>query len=140
MNVTLSHCFVYVLDQDEALDFYTRVLGLEVHTDARMEHMRWLTVVSPEQPDLEINLFVPVSPPVAPDDVETLRALAAKGSLPSLIFRTDDVRATFERVRDAGADVLQEPIAQDYGVIDCAFRDPSGNMVRISQPIAAAAS
>jgi catechol 2,3-dioxygenase-like lactoylglutathione lyase family enzyme len=140
MNLSLSHCFVYVLDQDEALDFYNGVLGLQVHTDARMEHMRWLTVVSPEQPDVELNLFEPASPPVAPDDVETLRALVAKGSMPSLIFRTDDVRATFERVRDAGAEVLQEPIAQDYGVIDCAFRDPSGNMVRIAQSLARAVS
>ena len=140
MTVTLSHCFVYVRDQDEALDFYTRVLGLEVHTDARMEHMRWLTVVSPAQRDVEINLFEPVSPPVAADDVETLRALVAKGSMPSLIFHTEDVRATFERVRNAGTEVLQEPIEQDYGVIDCAFRDPSGNMVRIAQRLAPAAS
>jgi catechol 2,3-dioxygenase-like lactoylglutathione lyase family enzyme len=140
MNLSLSHCFVYVLDQDEALDFYTRALGLQLHTDARMEHMRWLTVVSPDQPEVEINLFEPVSPPVAPDDVETLRALVAKGSMPSLIFRTDDVRAAFERVSDTGAEVLQEPIEQDYGVIDCTFRDPSGNMVRIAQPLAPAAS
>ena len=140
MNLSLSHCFIYVLDQDEALDFYAHALGLQVHTDARMERMRWLTVVSPDQPDVEVNLFEPVSPPVAPDDVETVRALVAKGSMPSPIFRTDDCRAAFERVRDAGAEVLQEPIEQAYGVIDCAFRDPSGNMVRIAQRLAPAAS
>jgi catechol 2,3-dioxygenase-like lactoylglutathione lyase family enzyme len=140
MSFSLSHTFVYVLDQDEALHFYTRVLGLEVHTDARMEHMRWLTVASPDQPDVEISLFEPVSPPVPPDDVDTIRALVAKGSMPSLIFRTDDVRAAFERVREAGAEVLQEPIEQDYGVIDCAFRDPSGNMLRISELLVPAAS
>ena len=140
MNLSLSHCFLYVLDQDEALDFYTRALGLQVHTDARMEHMRWLTVVSPGQPEVEINLFLPASPPAASDDVETLRALVAKGSMSSPIFRTDDCRAAFERVRDAGAEVLQEPIEQAYGVIDCAFRDPSGNMVRIAQRLAPAAS
>jgi predicted enzyme related to lactoylglutathione lyase len=140
MKLTLSHCFVYVLNQDEALAFYTGVLDLEVRTDARMEHMRWLTVGPPDQPDVEINLFEPVSPPVPPDDVETLKALVAKGSMPSVIFRTDDCRAAFERVSDAGAEVLQEPIKQDYGVIDCAFRDPSGNMVRLSQLLVPAAT
>jgi catechol 2,3-dioxygenase-like lactoylglutathione lyase family enzyme len=140
MKLTLSHCFVNVLNQDEALAFYTGVLDLEVRTDARMEHMRWLTVGPPDQPDVEINLFEPVSPPVPPDDVETLKALVAKGSMPSVIFRTDDCRAAFERVSDAGAEVLQEPIKQDYGVIDCAFRDPSGNMVRLSQLLVPAAT
>jgi predicted enzyme related to lactoylglutathione lyase len=135
MTLALSHCFVYVLDQDEALAFYTGVLDLEVRTDARMENMRWLTVGPPDQPDVEINLFEPVSPPVPPDDVETLKALVAKGSMPSVIFRSDDCRAAFERVRDAGAEVLQEPIEQAYGVIDCAFRDPSGNHIRISEPL-----
>jgi predicted enzyme related to lactoylglutathione lyase len=135
MNLTLSHCFVYVLDQDEALDFYTRVLGLEVRTDARMEHMRWLTVGPAGQPEVEINLFEPVAPPTPPDDVEPVRALVAKGSIGALIFRTDDCRAAFERVRDAGAEVLQEPIEQGYGVLDCAFRDPSGNHIRIAQEL-----
>jgi catechol 2,3-dioxygenase-like lactoylglutathione lyase family enzyme len=134
-NLSLSHCFVYVLDQDEALDFYTRVLGMELRTDAPMEHMRWLTVSPPDQPELEINLMA-IGPPVPPDDVEPLRQLVAKGSMGAIIFRTDDCRATFERVRDAGTEVLQEPIKQDYGVLDCAFRDPSGNHVRLSQPLA----
>jgi catechol 2,3-dioxygenase-like lactoylglutathione lyase family enzyme len=134
-NVKLSHCFVYVLDQDEALDFYTRVLGMEVRTDARMDVMRWLTVGSPDQPDLEINLMA-IGPPLPPEDIEPVRQLVAKGSMGALIFRTDDCRAWFERVREAGAEVMQEPIAQDYGVLDCAFRDPSGNHVRISQELA----
>jgi predicted enzyme related to lactoylglutathione lyase len=137
MNLRLSHTFVYVLDQDEALDFYTRVLGMETRTDATMEHMRWLTVGPPGQPEIEINLFAP-GPPMPPDDAEAVRRLLAKGSLGTLIFRTDDCRATFERVRDAGTDVLQEPIEQDYGMLDCAFRDPSGNHIRISQELARA--
>jgi catechol 2,3-dioxygenase-like lactoylglutathione lyase family enzyme len=137
MDLQLSHTFVYVLDQDEALDFYTRVLGMEARTDAPMEHMRWLTVGPPGQPEIEINLFAP-GPPMPPDDAEAVRRLLAKGSLGTLIFRTDDCRAAFDRVRDAGTDVLQEPIEQDYGVLDCAFRDPSGNHIRISQELARA--
>jgi predicted enzyme related to lactoylglutathione lyase len=134
MAITLSHCFAYVLDQDEALDFYTRVLGLEKRADAQMEHMRWLTVGPPDQPELEINLMA-VGPPLPPEDLEPARQLVAKGSMGALIFRTDDCRAAFERIRAAGAEVMQEPIEQAYGVIDCAFRDPSGNHIRIGQDL-----
>jgi catechol 2,3-dioxygenase-like lactoylglutathione lyase family enzyme len=136
MNLKLSHCFVYVLDQDEALDFYTRVLGLEKRTDAPMETMRWLTVGPPDQPEIEINLM-DVGPPLPPEDVEPARQLVAKGSMGAIIFLTDDCRAAFERIRAAGAEVMQEPIEQAYGVIDCAFRDPSGNHVRISEMLPA---
>jgi predicted enzyme related to lactoylglutathione lyase len=131
MELSLSHCFVYVLDQDEALDFYTRVLGFEKRTDAPMEHMRWLTT----QPDLEINLMA-LGPPLPPEDVEPLRELVAKGSMGAVIFTTDDCRGWFERVVAAGAEIMQEPMQQSYGVIDCAFRDPSGNHLRISQQLA----
>jgi predicted enzyme related to lactoylglutathione lyase len=134
MQLTLSHTFVYVLDQDEALDFYTRVLGLEKRSDAQMEHMRWLTVGAPGQPDVEINLMN-VGPPLPPEDVEPLRQLVAKGSMGAVIFRTDDCRAAFERVVESGAEIMQEPMEQSYGVIDCAFRDPSGNHLRISQEL-----
>jgi predicted enzyme related to lactoylglutathione lyase len=132
MQLTLSHCFVYVLDQDEALDFYTRVLGFEKRSDAQMEHMRWLTVGPREQPEIEINLMA-IGPPLPPEDHERLRQLVAKGSMGAIIFTTDDCRGWFERVVAAGAEVMQEPMQQSYGVIDCAFRDPSGNHVRISQ-------
>jgi predicted enzyme related to lactoylglutathione lyase len=134
MQLTLSHSFVYVLDQDEALDFYTRVLGFEKRSDAQMEHMRWLTVGAPGQPDVEINLMN-VGPPLPPEDVEPLRQLVAKGSMGAVIFRTDDCRAAFERVVESGAEIMQEPMEQAYGVIDCAFRDPSGNHLRISQEL-----
>jgi predicted enzyme related to lactoylglutathione lyase len=137
MNLHLSHTFIYVHDQDEALEFYTRVLGMQTRTDAQMEHMRWLTVGPPDQPEIEINLFAP-GPPLPADDAEEVRRLLAKGSLGTLIFRTDDCRAAFERVREAGAEVLQEPIEQSYGVLDCAFRDQSGNHIRISQELAPA--
>jgi predicted enzyme related to lactoylglutathione lyase len=134
MQLTLSHSFVYVLDQDEALDFYTRVLGFETRSDAQLEHMRWLTVGAPDQPDVEINLMN-VGPPLPPEDVEPLRQLVAKGSMGAVIFRTDDCRAAFERVVESGAEIMQEPMEQSYGVIDCAFRDPSGNHLRISQEL-----
>jgi predicted enzyme related to lactoylglutathione lyase len=134
MQLTLSHSFVYVLDQDEALDFYTRVLGFETRSDAQMEHMRWLTIGAPGQPDVEINLMN-VGPPLPPEDVEPLRQLVAKGSMGAVIFRTDDCRAAFERVVESGAEIMQEPMEQSYGVIDCAFRDPSGNHLRISQEL-----
>jgi catechol 2,3-dioxygenase-like lactoylglutathione lyase family enzyme len=137
MNLTISHTFLFVHDQDQALDFYTRVLGMETRSDAQMEHMRWLTVGPPDQPEIEINLFAP-GPPLPPDDAEEVRRLLAKGSLGTLIFRTDDCRAAFERVSAAGVEVLQEPIEQSYGVLDCAFRDPSGNHIRIGQELAPA--
>ena len=134
MQLTLSHSFVYVLDQDEALDWYTNKLGLEVRNDVTMEEvdMRWLTVGAPGQPEVEINLMN-VGPPLPPEDVEPLRQLVAKGSMGAVIFTTDDCRAWFDRVVAAGAEVMQEPMEQSYGVIDCAFRNPSGNHIRISQ-------
>jgi predicted enzyme related to lactoylglutathione lyase len=135
MELKLSHCFVYVLDQDEALDFYTRVLGLEKRVDAQLEHMRWLTVGPPGQPEIELNLMA-VGPPLPPEDIEPARQLVAKGSMGAIIFRTDDCRAWFERVVESGAEIMQEPMEQSYGVIDCAFRDPSGNHLRISQQLA----
>ena len=132
MDLKLSHSFLFVHDQDAALTFYRDVLGLEVRTDATMEHMRWLTVGAASQPDIEINLMK-VGPPVPEPDHDALNALLAKGSLGSIIFVTDDVHKVFETVRASGAEVLQEPIDQGYGVRDCAFRDPSGNQVRFSQ-------
>lgn len=130
MDLTLSHCFIQVHDQDEALAFYRDVLDLEVRVDAQLESFRWLTVGSPSQPEVEIALVA--AGMGHPADEQTLRALLAKGALNGVIFATDDVDATFEKIRAAGAEVLQELIEQPYGVRDCAFRDPSGNMLRFS--------
>jgi catechol 2,3-dioxygenase-like lactoylglutathione lyase family enzyme len=130
MDLKLSHTFVQVHDQDEALTFYRDALGLEVRVDVEFDGLRWLTVGPPSQPDIEITLeTVDMGRP--PTDHQVLRELMAKGSLTGVIFRTDDVDTAFEKVRAAGAEVLQEPIDQPYGVRDCAFRDPSGNQVRI---------
>ncbi|MGW6443526.1 VOC family protein [Lentzea sp. NPDC055074] len=128
----LSHTFLFVHDQDIALKFYRDVVGLEVRTDVTIEDgYRWLTVGPAEQPDVEIGLSL-IGPPVPPTDHEALHALLAKGSLMGMIFELGDVDAKFEQVRAAGAEVMQEPIDQFYGVRDCAFRDPSGNMIRFS--------
>ncbi|ANZ36948.1 bleomycin resistance protein [Lentzea guizhouensis] len=131
-DMKLSHTFMFVHDQDAALKFYRDVVGLEVRTDETVENeYRWLTVGPAGQPELEIGLSL-IGPPVPPTDHEALHALLAKGSLQGIIFEVDDVDAKFESVRAAGAEVMQEPIDQFYGVRDCAFRDPSGNMIRFS--------
>jgi catechol 2,3-dioxygenase-like lactoylglutathione lyase family enzyme len=134
MTLKLSHTFMIVDDQDKALAFYRDVLGLELKNDVPLGDERWLTVASPEQPGVEIVL-VTASMGHSPQDAEALSALLAKGVLGSAIFATDDLAATFERLRTAGAEVLQEPIDQPYGVRDCAFRDPAGNHLRFSQPL-----
>ena len=105
MTTTVSTMFITVDDPDEALGFYRDALGLEVRNDVSSDGFRWVTLLS----------------------------LVTKGSLQAAIFRTDDLDATFEKVRAAGAEVLQEPVSQPWGARDCAFRDPSGNMVRIAQ-------
>jgi catechol 2,3-dioxygenase-like lactoylglutathione lyase family enzyme len=133
MDLKLSHTFLNVHDIDLALAFYRDVLELDLHTDVTMEDFRWATVSPRSQPDLEIGLMNPHMGPAAPD-ADAVLALTTKGSMNGLIFMTDDVDRDFEKIRAAGADVLQEPIDQPYGVRDCAFRDPSGNMIRLSQP------
>jgi len=135
MTITLSTCFIAVDDHDKALAFYRDVLGLEVRNDVSFEGMRWVTVGAPPQPDVSIVLEPPLADPNASaKDREAMAELLAKGLLRAVIFSTDDVDATFERIRAAGGEVLQEPIDQPYGVRDCAFRDPAGNMLRFNQP------
>ncbi|MFJ7775866.1 VOC family protein [Streptomyces yangpuensis] len=134
MNINLSQCFIAVDDHDKAIAFYRDVLGLEVRNDVGFEGMRWVTVGSPSQ-DVEIVLEPPLADPGAPaEDRRAMAELLAKGMLRGVIFSTDDVDATFERIRAAGGEVMQEPIDQPYGVRDCAFRDPAGNMLRFNQP------
>ncbi|MEU9517909.1 VOC family protein [Streptomyces sp. NPDC048224] len=135
MDINLSQCFIAVDDHDKALVFYRDVLGLEVRNDVGFEGMRWVTVGSPAQPDVDIVLEPPLADPNASAaDKEAMAALLAKGHLRGVILSTDDVDATFEHLRAAGAEVLQEPVDQPYGVRDCAFRDPAGNMIRFHQP------
>ncbi|MER6916870.1 VOC family protein [Streptomyces sp. NPDC000594] len=135
MDITLAQCFIAVDDHDKALAFYRDALGLVVRNDVAFEGMRWVTVGSPAQPDVEIVLEPPLADPNASDaDRRAVAELLAKGMLRGVIFRTADCDATFERIRAAGGEVIQEPMDQPYGVRDCAFRDPSGNMLRFTQP------
>ncbi|MFE9837299.1 VOC family protein [Streptomyces sp. NPDC005551] len=135
MDLKLSQCFIAVDDHDKALAFYRDVLGLEVRNDVGFEGMRWVTVGSPLQPDVEIVLEPPAADPsTSPADKLAMAELLAKGVLRGVIFRTGDCDALFERVRASGADVIQEPMDQPYGVRDCAFRDPAGNLLRFNEP------
>jgi catechol 2,3-dioxygenase-like lactoylglutathione lyase family enzyme len=131
MTVNVSAMFIPVHDPDEALAFYRDGLGLEVRNDVSSDGFRWITVGGPSQ-DVDIVLFQPHGGR-SQSEGDALLALVTQGSLQAAIFRTDDLDATFEQVRAAGAEVLQEPAAQPWGARDCAFRDPSGNLVRIAQ-------
>ena len=117
---------VYVHDQDEALAFYVGMLGFRVHTDARNGDYRWLTVQHPEQPSFQLGLFAPGPPVHDAATASTLRAMVAKGAMPPLVMVVDDCRAAYERMRAAGVEFVQEPVAR-YGTVDAGFRDPSGN-------------
>ncbi|CAL9455856.1 VOC family protein [Streptomyces sp. enrichment culture] len=131
MDVKLAQCFLAVDDHDKAIAFYRDVLGMEIRNDVGFEGMRWVTVGSPLQPDVEIVLEPPdASPDASPADKQALNELLAKGLLRGVIFTTPDCDTLYERVRESGADVLQEPMDQPYGVRDCAFRDPAGNQLR----------
>ncbi|OLE77936.1 MAG: lyase [Actinobacteria bacterium 13_1_20CM_2_65_11] len=133
MNLKLRNCFISVHDHDEALAFYRDLLGLEVRLDVKYEGMRW-TTVGPKGQDVNIVLEPPLADPNAPlADRKVMKEMLAKGLLRGVIFSTEDCDATFEHIRAGGGEVLQEPIDQPYGVRDCAFRDPSGNLIRFSQ-------
>ncbi|MGW8374799.1 VOC family protein [Streptomyces sp. ODS28] len=134
-DITLSTCFIAVDDHEKALAFYRDILGLEVRNDVGFEGMRWVTVGSPAQPDVSIVLEPPLADPNASEaDRRAMAELLAKGLLRAVLFHTDDCDATFEKISAAGGEVLQEPVDQPYGVRDCAFRDPAGNMLRFTQP------
>jgi catechol 2,3-dioxygenase-like lactoylglutathione lyase family enzyme len=134
MELTVNHTFLLVSDQDAALAFYRDVLGLQVGADVQWDGMRWLTVVSPTQPGLQIGLMSPHANYASAEDARAAIEVTAKGLIPGLIFETPDVDAAFEQLRAAGAEVEQEPIDQPYGVRDCAFRDPFGNHLRFAGP------
>jgi len=132
MSIELQYCHITVNDVDEALGFYRDALGLEVRNDVASGGFRWVTLGSADQPGVDIVLSEPHAGRSQADG-DALQELLTKGVLPMTIFRVDNLDAAFERVRSSGAEVLQEPIDQPWGPRDCAFRDPSGNMVRISQ-------
>lgn len=137
MTISLQYYHITVLDPEDSLAFYRDTLGFEVVNDVASGGHHWVTLGIPAQPGLEIVLSDPHGGrPQA--DGDSLQELLVKGVLTNIVFRTDDLDATFEHVRASGAEVLQEPTDQPWGPRDCAFRDPSGNMVRFlqAQPVA----
>jgi catechol 2,3-dioxygenase-like lactoylglutathione lyase family enzyme len=131
MPVTVAAMFISVHDPEAALGFYRDALGFEVRNDVKAGEFRWVTVGAPGQ-DLDIVLSQPHGGRSQAEG-DALLALVTQGSLQAAILRSDDLDATFEKVQASGAEVLQEPTAQPWGVRDCAFRDPSGNLIRIQQ-------
>jgi catechol 2,3-dioxygenase-like lactoylglutathione lyase family enzyme len=134
MNITIHSSFLPHTDPEASVAFYRDVLGFEVRLDVGFKDMRWITVGPAGQPDTAIVLHPPaVGNDVTDDERELLRELIAKGSYFGINLATDDLDGDFARIAAAGADVVQEPIDQDYGVRDAAFRDPAGNMIRMQQ-------
>jgi uncharacterized glyoxalase superfamily protein PhnB len=130
-SISCSHLFV--LDQDEALDFYVNTLGLQVHTDADLGFMRWLTVCVPGDPGRQILLEKPGPPAMDEQTAEKARELLTKGAAGGwLMLTTDDARATYEDLKNKGVEFTSEPTEQPYG-IDFGIRDPFGNHLRIGQ-------
>jgi catechol 2,3-dioxygenase-like lactoylglutathione lyase family enzyme len=132
---SISHSGIFVLDQDEALDFYVGKLGLEVSADVDLGFMRWLTVCVPGNPDHHILLQKPGPPTMTEDVADQVRDLVTKGALGLSILTTDDCRKTYDELEAAGVEFMDTPTEQPYG-IDCGFRDPFGNQGRITQPAA----
>jgi predicted enzyme related to lactoylglutathione lyase len=135
MNMKLQNCFLSVDDHEKAIAFYRDALGFEVRNDVKAYGMRWTTLGSPAQPDVSVVLEPPAADPgISASDRAVMGDLPAKGLLGRLVLTTPDVDATFDRVQATGAEVVQEPMDQPYGVRDCAFRDPAGNRIRINSP------
>lgn len=131
----LTHATLWVHDQDEALAFYTEKLGMEVRADATIAEMgnyRWLTVGPARQPEVQFILTVPGPPVVDPENAALLTEFVAKGLIGSFHLSTDDCRATYEELKSRGVEFSMEPTEMPYG-IDAQFRDPSGNLLRITQ-------
>ncbi|HTZ87251.1 MAG TPA: VOC family protein [Solirubrobacteraceae bacterium] len=132
MNLTLSQCFVLIHDPEDALAFYRDTLGLELRNDVARGDFRWLTVGATSQPGVAIVLTNYLNG--SPADSDALAGLIAKGALNGVHFHTDDLDADFDKLKAAGAEIVQEPTDQPWGTRDLAVRDPSGNLVRIDQP------
>ncbi len=121
-------------DPEASLAFYRDTLGFEVRLDVGYEGMRWITVGPPDQPGTAIVLYPPnATPGITDDERRTIAEMMAKGTFASINLATPDLDGTFERVQAAGAEVVQEPTDQPYGLRDCAFRDPAGNLLRIQE-------
>ncbi len=134
MDITIYSSFLPQDDPDAALAFYRDVLGFEVRLDVGYNGLRWITVGPVNQPSTSIVLHPPaVDPGITEDERRTIIQMMAKGTYGSLLLATPDLDGTFEQVQASGAEIVQEPIDQPYGVRDCAVRDPAGNLIRIQE-------
>jgi uncharacterized glyoxalase superfamily protein PhnB len=134
MDLTIFSSFLPHNDADAALAFYRDALGFEVRKDVGFKGMRWITVGPAGQPDTSIVLHPPgATPGVTDDERNTIAEMMAKGTYAMIILASKDLDATFQKLQASGAEVIQEPTMQPYGVRDCAFRDPAGNHVRINE-------
>lgn len=134
MDITIHSSFLPQSDPDAAIGFYRDVLGFEVRNDVGYSGMRWITVGPAEQPGTNIVLYPPgADPSITEAETRTITEMMAKGTYGSILLATKDLDATFEAIQGSGAEIVQEPTEQPYGVRDCAVRDPSGNMIRIQE-------
>jgi uncharacterized glyoxalase superfamily protein PhnB len=134
MDIIIHSSFLPHDDPDAALAFYRDVLGFEVRNDVGYTGMHWITVGPADQPETSIVLYPPAATPgITDDERRTIAEMMAKGTFASVLLASKDVDGTFERLQASDAEVVQEPTDQPYGVRDCAFRDPAGNMVRIQE-------
>ncbi len=134
MDITIHASFLPHDDPDASLAFYRDTLGFEVRLDVEYGGMHWITVGPADQPDTSIVLYPPTaSPGITDDERRTIAEMMAKGTFASLLLATKDLDGTFDRLQAGDAEVVQEPTDQPYGVRDCAFRDPAGNLIRIQE-------
>jgi catechol 2,3-dioxygenase-like lactoylglutathione lyase family enzyme len=134
MNISIYSSFLPHTDPEASLAFYRDTLGFEVRGDVGKGKMRWITVGPAGQPGTSIVLAPPAADPgITDDERRVIAEMMAKGTYAAILLSTADVDGAFERLQAGGAEVVQEPVDQPYGVRDCAFRDPSGNLIRIQQ-------
>jgi uncharacterized glyoxalase superfamily protein PhnB len=134
MNLTIHQTFLPQDDPEAAMAFYRDTLGFEVRNDVEYGGMHWITVGPVNQPGTSIVLHPPAADPgITDDERRTIAEMMAKGTYASINLATPDVDGTFERLQAGDAEVVQEPIDQPYGLRDCAFRDPAGNLIRIQE-------
>ena len=134
MDISIHASFLPQDDPDAALGFYRDTLGFEVRNDVEYGGMHWITVGPPDQPGTSIVLYPPAATPgVTDDERRTIGEMMAKGTFASINLATNDLDGTFDRLQAGDAEVVQEPTQQPYGVRDCAFRDPAGNLIRIQE-------
>jgi uncharacterized glyoxalase superfamily protein PhnB len=134
MDITIAQTLLPHDDPNASVAFYRDTLGFEVRNDVEYGGMHWITVGPPEQPGTSIVLYPPAaSPGITDDERRTIAEMMAKGTFASINLATKDVDGAFARLQAGDAEVVQEPTDQPYGIRDCAFRDPSGNLIRIQE-------